>query len=70
MGLGRHLLALAALAVNLWIGGDLVEQWLGHYARGGFELALISGYMLLVLRMPFGLGRGNPGEHPDERPEP
>ncbi len=53
LGLGRHLLVLMALVVNLWIGGDLVEAWLGHYARGGFELAVIFGYLWLVL----GLGR-------------
>jgi hypothetical protein len=59
---GRHLLILGALAVNLWVGGDLVEVWAGHYARTAFELALIFGYLLLVLRMPFGLGRRRPSD--------
>lgn len=66
MGFGRHLLVFGALAVNLWVGGELVEASAGHYARGGFELALIFGYLLLVLRIPFGLGR----ERPSNSPEP
>jgi hypothetical protein len=65
MGFGRHLLVLGALAVNLWIGGDLVEAWVGQYARVGFELALIFGYLLLVLRIPFGLGRRRPQDPPE-----
>ena len=66
MGFGRHLLVLGALAVNLWIGGDLVEAWVGQYARVGFELALIFGYLLHVLRIPFGVGRMRP-QDPAER---
>jgi hypothetical protein len=50
MGLGRHLLVLAALVVNLWIGGDLIEAWAGPIARAAFETALILGYVALVLR--------------------
>ena len=53
MGLGRHLLVLSALVVNLWLAGDFVEAVAGHYARGGFELLLILGYMVLVLRVRF-----------------
>jgi hypothetical protein len=49
VGIGRHLLVLAALVVNLWIGGDLVEAWAGHIARAIFEGALIFGYLALVL---------------------
>jgi hypothetical protein len=49
LGLGRHLLVLAALVVNLWFGGDLVQAWLGWDARQLFEFALILGYMWLVL---------------------
>ena len=66
MGLRRHLLVLSALVVNLWLGGDLVEAVAGHYARGGFELLLILGYMVLVLRVRFPFrssgagGRGEP----------
>ncbi len=44
---------LSALVVNLWLGGDLVEAVAGRYARGGFELLLILGYMVLVLRVRF-----------------
>jgi hypothetical protein len=50
VGLGRHLLVLAALVVNLWVGGDLVEAWAGHIARAVFEVVLILGYLALVLR--------------------
>jgi hypothetical protein len=49
LGLGRHLLVLAALVVNLWVGGDLVQSWLGWDARQAFEFALILGYIWLVL---------------------
>ncbi len=49
MGLWRHLLVFVALVVNLWIGGDLVEAVAGHYARGGFELLLIFGYLWFVI---------------------
>ena len=65
MGFGRHLLVLGALAVNLWAGGDLVEAWAGRYARSGFELTLIFGYLFLVLGVPFGLGRRRPPDAPD-----
>ena len=42
---------LVALVVNLWLGGNLVEAWAGHLARAGFELLLILGYLVLVVRM-------------------
>lgn len=46
-----HVLVLAALVVNLWVGGDLIEVWAGHAARSGFEVILILGYLVLVLQM-------------------
>jgi hypothetical protein len=46
-----HVLVLAALVVNLWVGGDLIEAWAGHLARVGFEAVLILGYLVVVLRM-------------------
>jgi len=49
IGPATHLLVLAALVVNLWVGGDLVEGWAGHLARAAFEVALIAGYVVLVL---------------------
>ena len=58
MGFGRHLLAFAALVVNLWLGGDLVEALAGHVVRSAFELLLILGYAVLVLGVRFPLGRG------------
>jgi hypothetical protein len=57
MSLGRHLLVLAALVVNLWIGGDLIEVWAGHIARAAFEATLIFGYLVLVLRFGGPIGR-------------
>lgn len=50
MLLGKHLLLLAALVVNLWLGGDLVEAWAGHAVRSAFEATLILGYLGLVIR--------------------
>ena len=41
----RHLLALAALLVNLWLGGELVAALAGGAARGAFEFALIAAYL-------------------------
>ncbi len=58
MGFGRHLLVFAALVVNLWLGGDLVEALAGHAVRSAFELLLILGYAVLVLGVRFPLGRG------------
>ena len=49
VGLGKHLLVLAALVVNLWVGGDLIEAWAGHAVRVGFEALLILGYLVLIV---------------------
>ena len=57
MGLGRHFLVFGALVVNLWVGGEFVEAVAGQYVRGAFEMALILGYMVLVLKMRFPLRR-------------
>ncbi len=46
-----HLVIFMALIVNLWLAGDVVEAWLGHYARGAFEVALIFGYMWFIVGM-------------------
>jgi len=46
-----HVLAMMALVVNLWAGGDLIDGWLGAGVRTVFELLLILGYMLVVLGM-------------------
>ena len=64
ISLTTHLVVLAAMVVNLWVGGDLVEMWAGHVARSAFELALIAGYVVLVL----GLGRqeGDAGERDEQ----
>ena len=57
MGLGRHLLVFGAFVVNLWLGGDFVEAVAGHYVRGAFEMLLILGYIVFVLRVRFPLRR-------------
>lgn len=49
IGITKHLVIFTALIINLWIGGDLIEGWLGHAVRTGFELVLILGYMVLIL---------------------
>ncbi|MEZ4554268.1 MAG: hypothetical protein R3B59_10225 [Dehalococcoidia bacterium] len=59
MGFGKHLLVLTALVVNLWLGGNLIEQWAGHAVRSGFEGALILGYLAWVLRFGGFRGRGS-----------
>jgi hypothetical protein len=51
LNLPMHVLVLAALVVNLWVGGDLIEVWAGHLARVAFEALLILGYLVFVLRM-------------------
>jgi hypothetical protein len=44
-------LAIVALAVNLWVGGDLVEEWFGAGMRSAFEFLLILGYMTVGVGM-------------------
>ena len=63
IGPATHLLVLAALIVNLWLGGDLVEGLAGHLARAAFEVALIAGYVILVLGFRV---RGR-SDRPDDR---
>ncbi len=63
MGLWRHLLVFAALVVNLWVGGDIIEQLAGLVARSAFELALILGYLWFVIGFR-GLLRRRPGDPP------
>ena len=63
MGLWRHLLVFAALIVNLWVGGDIVEEIAGPVARGAFELLLILGYLWFVIGLR-GLLRRRPDDPP------
>lgn len=63
MGWPRHLVIFAALLVNLWLGGDLVEALAGSYVRGLFELLLILGYLWFVVGLGSLLRR-----RPDEPP--
>ena len=61
----RHLLVFLALVVNLWVGGDLVEDFAGGVARVLFELTLIGGWLWLVVGVGGLLRRGE-----DEPPRP
>ena len=63
MRLWRHLLVFAALVVNLWVGGDIVEELAGPVARGAFELLLILGYLWFVIGLG-GLLRRRPDDPP------
>ena len=65
MGWWRHLLVFAALVVNLWVGGDLVEAAAGGAARWAFEGALILGWLWFVVGLG-GLLRGEPRGEPDD----
>jgi hypothetical protein len=49
MGWGKHAAVVVAMVINLWVGGDLVEAWLGHLARSVFELVLILGWLTVVV---------------------
>jgi hypothetical protein len=51
VGWGKHAIILVALVLNLWVGGDLIELWLGRGARGAFEITLILGYLTLIVGM-------------------
>ena len=64
VGLWRHLVVFAALIVNLWVGGDLVEALAGHYTRGLFELLLIFGYLWFVVGLSEWLRRSPNEERP------
>ena len=64
MGVWRHLAAFAALVVNLWLGGDLVEAAAGAWARAAFELLLILGYLW------FAAGLGGLARRGADRPPP
>ncbi len=75
IGWGKHALILLAVVINLWVGGDYVEMWLGRWARLAFELCLILGWMTLILGMraplPWRRAReddaGHDGAREDER---
>lgn len=51
LGWGMHAAILVALVVNLWFGGDIVEARFGHVVRSALELALIGGWLILVVGM-------------------
>ena len=62
IGWGKHTLVFVAVVINLWVGGDYIEAWFGHYARAGFEMLLILGWLTLIVGMRAPL----PWRHPKD----
>ena len=62
LNLGTHLVVFVALVINLWVGGDLIEAWLGGPARQIFEITLILGYLWFVLGITAPLPWHRPAE--------
>jgi hypothetical protein len=62
-----HALILAALVVNLWVGGAYIEAWFGHGVRAVAELALILAWLTLVVGMRAPLPWRRRSEEPEER---
>lgn len=60
-----HLLVGLALVVNLWVGGGLLYEVVGRYARTLFEITLIFAYLHFAWGYP---GRLRPPPE-DERPD-
>ena len=63
----QHLGVFVALVINLWIGGDLVEEFTGPAVRVVVELALIGGWLWLVVGVGGLLGRERDGRPPGDR---
>jgi hypothetical protein len=63
VSLWRHIAVFLALVVNLWVGGDLVEEFAGVAVRVVYELTLIGGWLWLVIGVG-GLLRQEPDEPP------
>ena len=75
LGWGTHVAIFLALVVNLWFGGDIVEAWLGgarlaHIARSVLEIALIGGWLILVIGMRAPLPWRRKPEDDEGRPDP
>lgn len=64
-----HFLVGVALIVNLWIGGELLYEFAGRYARTGFEFVLIFAYLHFIWGYPGRLRRPTEEDTPD-RGEP
>jgi len=47
-----HVLVGAALIVNLWVGGGLLYEFAGRYARTAFEFTMILAYLHFVWGYP------------------
>ncbi|MCK9485657.1 MAG: hypothetical protein M0R73_02995 [Dehalococcoidia bacterium] len=71
IGWGMHSVILVAVVINLWVGGDYIEQWFGHGWRSVFELLLILGWLTLVvgMRAPLPWRRPRPDGRDRDRPD-
>lgn len=65
-----HVLAFCALAVNLLLGGILIEESFGAGWRDVFEFVLLGMYLVIAWGMPGSLrpGRGDDGSDDGRRP--
>ena len=61
MSTTQHIVVFAALVTVLWLGGGLIMEFVGRYARTGFEFLLILGYLHVMWNFP-GRLRPPPGE--------
>jgi hypothetical protein len=64
MSTTQHVLVFAALVTVLWLGGGLIMEFVGRYARTGFEFLLIFAYLHVMWNFP-GRLRPPPGESDD-----
>ena len=70
LGWGMQLAIFVALVVNLWFGGDIIEEHFGHVVRAASEITLIGTWLVLVMgmRAPLPWRRRKPeDEEPPER---
>lgn len=67
IGITRHIVVFVALVINLWVGGDLIEAWVGTTWRTAFELTLILGWMTIIvgMRAPLPWRRSKSGDTED-----
>tara|TARA_B100000700_G_C14829415_1_gene753780 strand:- start:225 stop:443 length:219 start_codon:yes stop_codon:yes gene_type:complete len=46
----KNIASLAALIIILWLGGNLLEEFIGRIGRAIFEFFLILIYAIIVLK--------------------
>ena len=51
----KHVVIFSILVFNLWVGGILIEIYVGTFYKFLFESVLILGYLAFIVRLwPFG----------------